>query len=197
MKHDNSCLSCGQRRVREAGRREEIACFIPRQTSGKVRRESGFSPGIFRIWQSLALRGTNGIRIELCDFFFCWQNTIDISRASEDKTDYYVYRWQYIGISLYRWLLITFQREVMDSLRCCLIHDRLTPAVENSRCDLGSTDRCLQHEAWSHFIFFFFFISHFWGSLELSCSSRTRRETASKAVRRMETTEGEPRIEEA
>lgn len=70
MKHDNSCLSRGRARVREAGRREEIACFIPRQTSGKVRRESGFNLGIFRICQSLAHRGTNGIRIEPFDFFF-------------------------------------------------------------------------------------------------------------------------------
>lgn len=43
MKYDNSCLSLGMGRIGGAGTTDEIDCFIPQQTPGKVRREMGFS----------------------------------------------------------------------------------------------------------------------------------------------------------
>lgn len=75
----------------EEGRKLPVSS--PQQTSGKVRRESGFNPGIFRICQSLALRGTNRIRIEvfpvqakirLIIMFICDSISCDIALAFID-----------------------------------------------------------------------------------------------------------------
>lgn len=61
MKYDNSCLSLGMGRIGGAGTTDEIDCFIPQQTPGKVRREMGFNPGMFGVGncQSLSLSKVN------------------------------------------------------------------------------------------------------------------------------------------